>query len=259
MQTGSRKNELIGFFALFVLSNPLFSADGHYYLGASIAASFAQLGTHTPQISYLSGAVITDSYPLSKSGASSAVIGVNGGFEFNSINSKPAVALGLGVYTTPGNYKYSGQLIEAVEESGSTVLYNYSYNVSSSRLMAEMQLTWKLMDAVYPFINLGVGPAWNRMSGYTETVATSDGIVALPPFLNNTQNKFAYQAGLGMSIAFNCKADKTDVPHERISLGYRYANLGGTSFGSRGMQYPYALNTGTLSTNEVYLGYTHLI
>lgn len=258
MQTRSRTKGLIVFFALFFLSSATISANGHYYLGGSVAASFAQLDTDSPNISYFSGALISDAYPLNKRDATFAVLSVNGGYEFPILNSKSMIALGLGVYTTPGNYKYSGNLIETVEGGGSNALYYYRYNVQSTRLIAEMQLTWKLIEQLYPFINIGAGSAWNIMSSYTEMPSTSNGYVALPPFQSHTQTNFSYQAGLGLSMEFNFNGHKMDAPRERISLGYRYTNLGGTSFGSRGAAYPYALNTGTLSTNDVYLGYTHL-
>lgn len=45
---------------------------------------------------------------------------------------------------------------------------------------------------------------------------------------------------------------------DRLALGYRYANLGKVSFGRREPAYPYALRLGQLSSNEIYLSYTHV-
>ncbi|MFI4963010.1 MAG: outer membrane protein [Legionellales bacterium] len=249
---------LVGLLGLCFLSHQGFATVGHYYLGGSVAASFAQLGSNSPQISYTSGVLITDAYPLNNTTESSAVLSLNGGYEFSSLASRPAIALGLGIYGTPGKYSYTGQLVETAAGNPSSALYDYQYSIKTTRLMAEMQMTWKLMERLSPFINLGLGPSWNQMNGYTEMASTSNGYPPLPPFLKQTQTRFAYQAVVGISLPFSCKGDGAEALKERMALGYRYANLGGTSFGSRGVIYPYALNTGSLSTNEVYLAYTHL-
>lgn len=249
--------KLIGFLALFFFSLPAFSACGHIYLGTSLAASFSKLGNNSPRITYDSGALITDAYPLNRNHASSPVVSMNGGYEFASVNGKPAIALGLGLYNNLTDYGYNGQVIETAAGDAPSTLYHYSYDVNSTRLLAEIQLTW-LWEKLSPFVNLGVGAAWNRMSGYTETVATPSGFIALPAFRSKTNINFAYQAGLGVSTAFNFGCSQSPFLQERISLGYRFVNMGKTSFKTRGSSYPYQLNTGLLSTNDVYLSYTHL-
>lgn len=61
-----------------------------------------------------------------------------------------------------------------------------------------------------------------------------------------------------MGYAFNFKKSISDYQHERILLGYRYVNLGDASFGTRGEVYPYRLDMGNLTTNEIYLIFMHL-
>ena len=114
------------------------------------------------------------------------------------------------------------------------------------------------MEQFVPFINIGIGSAWNRLNGYKESPVDSTGYVALPPFQSHTNSNFAYQVGLGVGYAFNFDRYEADYQHERISLGYRYVNLGDASFGTRGAVYPYSLDTGRLISNEAYLTYTHL-
>jgi opacity protein-like surface antigen len=118
-------------------------------------------------------------------------------------------------------------------------------------------LTWAIKHFT-PYVDIGLGSAWTQTNGYTETVATTDGYVSLSAFQNHTNRHFAYQAGLGVGYAFNISGIKTDFQHERISVGYRYVNLGNASFGTRGSTYPYKLNLGRLSSNDLYLSYTHL-
>ncbi len=257
MPTFGGKKRVCYFLLGLFFSIPAVAASGHMYIGSSLGASFAKLGNSYPQIAYLSGATITDAYPLNSNRASTPVFSVNGGYEFTGANWQPAIALGLGVYTNLADYGYNGQLIETAQGDPSSTLYNYSYRINSSRVMAEIQFTWMLWK-LSPFINFGAGTARNSLTGYTETPVTSTGFVALPPFQSQTNVNFAYQAGLGVSAAFNFAGSVSDFPKERISVGYRYVNLGTTAFGTRGSVYPYQLNTGLFKTNDLYLSYTHL-
>ncbi len=242
---------------LFLISTSVFSANGHIFLGGTIGASEAIMSNNTPTINYYNGNLM-DAYPLHRKHANAAIIGVNSGYEFEGDGLIPAIALGLGVYATPGDFDYKGQLIETAIGDPSSALYNYKYHVNSTRLMFETQFTWTLLKKFVPFINIGMGPAWNRLSGYKESPVDSTGYVALPPFQSHTNINFTYQAGLGVGYAFNFDRGAADYQHERIALGYRYVNLGDNSFGTRGAVYPYSLDTGRLTSNEAYLTYTHL-
>ncbi len=219
------------------------------YVGATLGASYATQNQSLQQITYVSGVGITDAYPVNDNQVSALNFSLNGGYEFSGDNHlKPAIAIGLGFYNTPVGYDFTGTVIETVAGSPPSTLFNYTYNLYNIRLMAEAQFTWQL-GLVAPFINIGVGPGWNRANGYTETPLTPVGFAGQPPFQSNTNVVFAYQAGLGIS---------TTIHQERIAIGYRYVNLGQTTLGTRGPTYPYSLKTGSLYTNDVYLSYTHL-
>jgi len=247
---------VVSLFALLLFAAPAFSTLGHVYLSGSVGPSYAKLGKSTPRISYLSGVLITDAYPLKSDYSLSVTLSVNGGYEFTGAKWMPAIMLGCGGYFNP-QYYYRGQAVETAAGDPSSTLYNYHYHINTTRLMAEMQLTW-ILAYVSPFINLGVGPAWNRASGYKETAVTSTGYPPLPPFHSQTNLNCAYQAGLGISTAFNFCENQSCVQQERVSVGYRYVYLGKTAFGTRGSAYPYQLNTGSLMLNDVYFSYTHL-
>lgn len=247
---------LILFLVSAFTTSSAFALIGHPYLGGTIGASIAENGNNNPQINYYDG-FLTDAYPINGSHPTTSSIGVNGGYEFAGERFLPAIALGLGVYGTPGEYDYKGQLIETtLGDSGST-LYDYKFHIKSMRLMVEAQFTW-ILEQFAPFVAIGAGTAWNRLSGYTESPIDSTGYVALPPFQSRTNTHFTYQIGLGVGYAFNFARSRSGYQHERISLGYRYVNLGNASFGTRGAVYPYRLSMGRLTTNEIYLIYTHL-
>jgi opacity protein-like surface antigen len=251
------KSSLVSFVALCVISFPVFSATGHMYAGASLGGSYAHIGNSSPQITYSSGVPIIDDYPLGSQNVSTTMLSLNGGYEYPGANWMPAIAVGLGLYTNPADYDFNGQVIETVTGEAPARLYNYTYNINNTRLMAEVQLTW-LMKHLSPFISFGAGPGWNRTNSYMESVVTSTGFVALPPFQSRNNLNLAYQAGIGVSFAFNYANPAADFLQDRISIGYRYVNMGQTSFGTRGVEYPHSLNTGSLQTNDIYISYTHL-
>ncbi|MBI2787017.1 MAG: outer membrane beta-barrel protein [Legionella longbeachae] len=241
--------------ALFFI--PTISAYGHIYLGGTLAANFAHLGNRSPQITYFSGTTITDDYPLKSNNKITTVYGANGGYEFTSEHMKPTIALGLGIYGNLGDYHFDGQVVETATGNLSNTLYDYSFNITSTRLMAEIQLNWELSQFA-PFLNFGLGSAWNSMTSYREIAINGTTYPPLMPFRSHMNNNFAYQVGFGVSTAINLSSTKSNFEKDRISIGYRYINLGQTTFGTRGPEYPFKLNTGLLQTNEIYVGYTHL-
>jgi opacity protein-like surface antigen len=243
----------------FVLSFPI-TSYGQVYLGGSVGASFVDLGNNRPEISYFSGALITDDYPLTNNNKAAFLYSINIGYELPKICEQLSLAFGLGWYANPSNEHFQGQVVETPAGDPGSTLYNYKFETLSRRLMLEMQVSWLQapflplfggMSNLSPFIQVGIGPSWNRMHGYHEMAFDNTSYPPLAPFQSRTKTEFAYQVGFGLSKGFHQDRD-------RISIGYRYANLGNTAFGSRGASYPYALHTGTLQNNEVYLGFTHL-
>lgn len=242
--------------SLFMISSVYAIAPGHAYLSFVSAASTGWVGQNNPQITYYSGG-LNDAYPPTGTHTNAAQFGGNGGYEFVGKGRVPAIAIGLGLYGTPVGYTYRGQVIETALGDAPNTLYNYRYTINSTRLMVETQFTW-MVRSFTPFINLGIGPTWNHLNNYHEFPVSSTGFVAVRPFRSNTVTNFAYQAGLGIGYAFSFFPHTCDFKSERISVGYRYENLGNNSFGTRGSVYPYALKVGRLQTNDVYMTYTHL-
>lgn len=250
----SFRQSIFSFLCLF--STSLFAQEGHVYLGGSFGATIGHINDTDPIIHYYNGD-LTDFYPIEDDDTTTVIGGANIGYEFVGRGMMPAIALGLGLYGTPDHYGYSGDLIETATGTPPSTLYDFGFGINNIRLMAEAQFTW-FCHQWTPFINVGVGASWNRMEGYEETPDTSDGFVALPPFENNTETNFAYQAGFGIGYAFGSGSWKGDFNHERISVGYRYVSLGDAEFETRGDVYPYGIDIGDLSANEIYLSYIHL-
>jgi hypothetical protein len=251
------KSRLVSFAALCFISFPVCSASGHLYISSSLGGSYAHVGNSSPRITYTSGVPIIDDYPLDSQHSSTTLFSLNGGYEFTGESWRPAISVGLGLYTNPVDYDFNGEVIETVTGDAPATVYNYTYNINNTRVMAEVQLTW-LMKHVAPFISVGAGPAWNRTNSYTESPVSSNGFVALPPFQSRSSFNLAYQAGVGVAYAFNYANPAAEFQKDRIAIGYRYVSLGQTSFGTRGIDYPHSINTGSLQTNDIYISYTHL-
>lgn len=250
-------------FALAVVVNmfPLIASAsvGQFYLGADGGASIVAIGNQNPQITYYNS-LITDAYPVSNQHDTTLMLGLNGGYEWQGNRMRPTVAIGLGAYGTPGQYDYHGQVSETAVGSSPQPLYNNQFQISSFRLMAETKLSWVLKNGLTPLVDIGVGSAWNHLEGYKETVSVSntDGYISLPPFQSKTNTNFAYQVGVGLGYSFNFKSNTDSVLHNSITLEYRYVDLGSNSFNTRGSYYPYSLNLGDLTTQEIFLNVTHI-
>lgn len=160
-------------YALCIIPS-LTAYGGQAYLGGSIAGSSARTANQSPAIVYNSGTRITDAYPLNKQQDTSALLSVNGGYEWAGSGQLPIIDLGLGLYTNLSNYHFNGKVVETALGDPSALLYHYQYHLYSTRLMAELQLAW-LVKRFMPFVNVGIGPAWNRLDNYQETGAGSTG------------------------------------------------------------------------------------
>lgn len=247
------RRQFVSVLLLFFV-NAIYANANHFYVGGMLGPSFANVDKH-PSITYYNGD-LHDAYPINNNHQTGMMMGLNTGYEFAGLGCKPAIALGLGFYGNPSPFHFKGQLIETAAGDPAFLLYHYKFNARSTRLMAEANLSW-IVKSFMPFINAGIGTAWNYAFGYSESVATPDGFVALPPFKAHTNTRFAYQVGFGLGYAFDW-CPRAAFPRERISLGYRYVDAGNIAFVTRGAEYPHRLNLGSFKTNDVYLSYTHL-
>ena len=102
--------------------------------------------------------------------------------------------------------------------------YNYNWNVSSDVLLPSLKLNLFQYNQLMPYINGGVGIAFNHASNYSETPLTGITARISPAFTNNTSTEFAYKLGAGVDWSINSQW--------MLSAGYAFEALGNISSGN---------------------------
>ena len=129
--------------------------------------------------------------------------------------------------------------------------YNYGWNVSSNVVLATAKLNLFQYAKWSPYINGGVGGAFNRTGGFNETALPGVTSRITPGFANNTSNQFAYNAGAGLDFQF--------APQFLLSVGYLYQDLGNVSSGQGQQTWAgQTLNLGNYRSNDVMASVTYL-
>jgi hypothetical protein len=241
-------------FLSFTITPATFAGDAHPYVSLGIHDSNLHLSDSHPQINYFGGLLNYD-YPPNSRREHGSLFAAQGGYEFFA--NKASLAFGLGAYSTLSKYGYSGRVMQTSLGDPTSLLYNYEYNIASTRLMAEAKFSWHV-QRISPFVNVGLGEAWTRINAYSESTVDDIGYVALPAHQSRTNTRLAYQAGFGLAYAFNCAGKSSSFLQDRFSIGYEYVGLGRGEMGTRGSEYPYKLKLGRLNSNDLYISFTHL-
>lgn len=134
--------------------------------------------------------------------------------------------LGLSYYDN-ADYQVNGQ----VYQDGNSSMNNlgYTYGINSERLMAETKILGTLKKIIHPYVDVGIGAAFNASNGYSEfDISNGAGFPMSNPFANKTMDNFAYMVGFGID------ADVTKIL--RMGLGYRFVDLGDSSLGTSSSQ-----------------------
>ena len=157
-----------------------------------------------------------------------ASIGIGVGYQFNHpawapVQWLPHYRLGV-VYDYIGNTTVNGY-INKYQETPSA--YDLQYQLNSSVLWAVAQadlITWKTWG---PFVEGGIGAAWNRAYDYHETPEHGWTPRDSAAFTNRTTLEPAWMLGAG--INYECQIEQRTV---NIAMGYRFTSLGNTKTGA---------------------------
>jgi opacity protein-like surface antigen len=179
------------------------------------------------------------------------LLGFGVGRTFIPFSQPLSLTLGLSAYYT--NYGTVKGSENPFANDGIYDALNYKFRAQSYSLMLESRLIYSCYDW-QPFVFVGVGCAWNRLYGYSETPATDPltAATAQDTFSHNTNSAFAYEAGIG--IQRHLFTDSVENIQYFASLDYRYLNFGKGELGTAPSQTTnQTLNISNLHSQAVVL------
>jgi hypothetical protein len=179
------------------------------------------------------------------------LLGFGVGRTFTPLAQPLSVTLGLSAYYT--NYGTISGSENPFANDGIYDALNYKFRAQSYSLMVESRLIYTGYDW-QPFAFVGIGCAWNRLYGYSETPATNPltAATAQDTFSHNTNSAFAYEAGVG--VQRHLYTDIATNIQYFASLDYRYMNFGKGELGTTATQTSnQTLNISNLNTQALVL------
>ena len=222
---------------LLLLSAFLFSTVAAAHIKPIVALSLggenATFGATSTSVAFFGSPIPANIYTSTNSQDTQFLGGIFLGAECK-INSLWDWQWGLSYYQNSA-FQATGQ----VNQLGTDNL-GYQYDIVSRRLLAETKLLYTIKNIIHPYVDVGVGEAFNRASNYYEyALPDSGGVPMSQPFGNHSTSNFTYIAGLGIDV---------DVTHYvRFGLGYRYADLGKAGLGTTPLQ----IYTSTIKNNSI--------
>jgi hypothetical protein len=133
----------------------------------------------------------TYSYQANHDSQSRALLGAFIGQEYQPL-SNFAVQFGLAYYQPSSAYSVKGLLTQGP----ATAQLNYGYSVTTRQLLLEAKLLTNWHERYYPYVSLGVGEAFNNVSGYQ---ISPPSLLTKTPLYSALRNRsFAYRLGFGM-------------------------------------------------------------
>lgn len=205
---------LLSCFILLVEPNLVFALQPIFTLTAG--ASISQLGQDE---SFRPLDLCSYHYKPNRSNTTNMLWGGFVGSEVMRSSSWRFIA-GLGYYQ-PNYLSTKGTLTQGAD-SASDDTYSYKYQIQSQQLLAEGKLYWIEKDKIQPFLMVGIGGAFNKISDYQTSV--SPFLEFTPAFSNHSQTSFTYAIGPGIDMGLSKSF--------RIGVAYRFTDLGSANTGS---------------------------
>lgn len=107
-------------------------------------------------------------------------------------------------------------------DPASDATYRYDYQIQSHQLLAEGKVYWIAKEKIQPFLMVGLGPVFNKVSNYQTSVPPF--LEFTPMFSNDTKTDVSYAVGPGVDLSLS--------PSFRMGFAYRWTDLGSTTTGT---------------------------
>lgn len=124
-------------------------------------------------------------------------------------------------YYQPNTLSAKGFLTQGADPASDNT-YIYNYQIHSQQLLAEGKLYWIAQERLHPFLMLGIGATFNKVSDYQTSVPPF--LEFTPAFSNHTQTNFTYAIGPGIDLSLSKSF--------RAGLAYRLTDLGAANTGT---------------------------
>lgn len=121
-------------------------------------------------------------------------------------------------YFTP--IQIHGEHTVGMEPDYST-FYRYHYRVQSQQFLASVKILATNDKALHPYVQVGLGAAWNRVGNFSAITDETGSINLTPTFNDHTRAEFSYNLGAGLDFDMS--------KNVRIGFGYRFTGLGNAS------------------------------
>ena len=160
----------------------------------------------------------------------------------------PAYSIGL-----MWQYAINNNVGSNITQYSDPTFLNYTYNweTSTNALLAVAKLNLIQYRALSPYLNGGIGAAFNQTSHYSEQALPDVTPRVSPGFKTNNSTGFSYIAGAGIDYALSSNLF--------VSAGYNYINFGSLSSGSGvGTWSGQKLNLGSVGANEFLVNVNYL-
>lgn len=129
----------------------------------------------------------------------------------------------------------------------SKVNYTYNWSIQTEVLSAYTQLDLVKLKYCMPYINFGLGVAFNRAGAYSETAYPDITPRVSPGYVSGIHTNFTYDIGAGIDIPYHS--------NYILSLKYDYQHLGALSSGQGQTTWSGEhLSAGNLSANSFLVG-----
>lgn len=174
-----------------------------------------------------------------------------GGFVGTEINRFKSFGIIAGLsYYRPNSFSTKGSLIQGVDALSNST-YRYQYETQSQQVLVESKLYWIAKENIHPFLMLGLGASFNRVSHYQTDVPPF--LEFTPNYFNHSQGSFTYALGPGIDVSLTRKF--------RMGIAYRFTDFGAANTGTAqidGIPISSTLKQTHLYANQVLLQFTFI-
>jgi len=215
-------------FSLLLKTNSAFAQSGNWVVGLSGGDTFPRMqksNTTVPNGSGVTPPYNLDTYTVDNP-STTATAGVFGGYQWQGLKSFLPYSSVLLRY----EHQFNSTITGKVQEFGLPLFtnYNYSMKLQSDVVNVVGKLDFTPYKSFLPYVSVGLGIAFNRVSNYNEDAIPPVSPARVSPNYNSKTNvNFAYSLGAGIDYIYSKKL--------WLTLGYQFADLGKVNSGP-GMQ-----------------------